>query len=170
MATNLYINPDNTIGGLESGKVMMAPTQEEFEDCCCVNPCADCGGTPEENLQPNLEATVVVTCDNAACLDCNGAYYHSLFQYGDPGLTDCQWMWLSVADPETFYINVFYDVLSGLFTAQARNTWVWNRRFGTDDITGDVSCDPVTHKLVGTFSLDGQGDCSGCILEVTLGG
>ena len=35
---NLYRNPDGTIARRRDGKLMRAPTQQEFEDCCCASP------------------------------------------------------------------------------------------------------------------------------------
>ncbi|HUU60549.1 MAG TPA: hypothetical protein VMZ50_13495, partial [Phycisphaerae bacterium] len=41
--TTLLANPDGTLATDAAGNLMVAPTQEEFEACCCAAwECADC--------------------------------------------------------------------------------------------------------------------------------
>ena len=186
MATNLYINPDNTIGGLESGKVMVAPTQEEFEECCCVVPCVDCGGV---TVQPSLVGSVVDDACDALCLNAAGTIPFDEFVSDgpeDPGNSDCTWYWFLIdgdggAGTKFYAHAIRRDTIDGKFWAYARFfgddyviDWGDAGTDGAKDVTALVTCDPVTGFLAGAYSLDGldtgSKDCTGCTLEVTLGG
>jgi hypothetical protein len=41
----LYRNPDGSLARTADGKLMRAPTQAEFEDCCCATPCTFWGAS-----------------------------------------------------------------------------------------------------------------------------
>ena len=87
MATELYHNPDGTVGGLDGGKVMVAPTQEEFEACCCC-PCF--------GEQPN--AGVVFGgggCGdpNGWCAGSDGDYVFDKSEKGEWGIYECRYSW-----------------------------------------------------------------------------
>ena len=185
MATELYLNPDNTVGGLDSGQVMVAPTQEEFEDCCCaVPPCEGCA-----TVQPDAVISFVSDGCDVECADLLSPLpYNS----GVPGEGGCVWKWSAYGEENNFYNLLIYYCSDGRFYAIASH-----QRLGTyysifggtqtppcepssddryKDITGLVSCNSETGELEGAFTLDGlhfdytRYDCTGCSINVTLGG
>ena len=174
MATELYLNPDNTVGGLDSGQVMVAPTQEEFEDCCCEGePCSDC----LETEQPNAVATVdgPGKCD-AECLEMEGTYVaHASGLASDY----CWWTWYHNSSD---FLSIEYHPATGKWYAKSYDS-VENTYFGDPstplhyrDVTGLIKCEAKTGELSGAFVLDGLEagaggpDCRGCEMTVTLGG
>ena len=183
MAIELYRNPDGSVGGLDAGKVMVAPTQEEFEACCC-KPCTDCGGMPGVNLQPNLVASVGGACD-PNCLDFNGEYSHIYYSEPVDG-SECCWLFekgdqlvvisafpRDAVGPFRFFALAFDSVRPDLrrFGGNVADAPLCDYGYGPGkEITGLVWCKKSTKALAGSFSLDGQVDCLGCTLEVTLGG
>jgi len=154
MATNLYINPDNTIGGLESGKVMVAPTQEEFEACCC-------DGCPEDcfDSQPELVCSISGSCDEVC------SRFNDTFSFREYAAYNCEWVWDLYTAPYTFYIHIKKE--AGVWYAYGDPctpvpSW--------QIITG-VSCNTTTHFLEGEFDLVcDEVLCAGCTVHVTLGG
>jgi len=182
MATNLYINPDNTIGGLESGKVMVAPTQEEFEDCCCESvPCTDCTGA-----QPAADVVISGSCGGEwYCSDADGAYQFYGFSPYSGGF--CSWRWDLDFEGYSFSIQLLYHVAAAKFYIRL----VFNNYLGSQtifggsetvggatnvkDVTSTVSCDKSSGKITGTCQLDGMAggggaDCTGCTATIALGG
>ena len=179
MAIELYRNPDGSVGGLDAGKVMVAPTQEEFDECCC-GPCVFCadpnGGGP--NPQPSL----VISIDggeNANCLA--GAVTYPWYRWDDsPWHPSCEWAWLRSYSE---YIEITYCILTGRTFAflvfgesiifggfVPPDCWEIYWAHVWKEITGFVTCNKSTGKLSGAFDLDGLGACVGYTAHVTLGG
>ena len=184
MATELYLNPDNTVGGLDSGKVMVAPTQEEFEECCCKRPCEDCGFAQSDAVYTIIPASGGCT-DSCHWWYPGGVVSDSYFE--EPGTYDpggCSWRWGSHAES----LQIIYVLATGRWYAQMGydppnhyetqfgGTYTGTGTKNAKDITDLISCDKVTGKLAGAFDLDGLSpggfypDCTGCTAHVTLGG
>jgi len=151
MATELYLNPDNTVGGLDSGQVMVAPTQEEFEECCCAcpaeTPCDQCECTPD-SIELYFEG--VLDCDNPGTpFAWNGAWI-CLSQ--DP---TCACQWTAVSGGVTFIIGV--DAGGWFITAQRTVGGKLHIYFSRSSVAVVDDCD---EERSGVANELGVGDCN----------
>jgi len=159
---------------------MVAPTQEEFEDCCCEGePCSDCADDSEHtNPQPSTVVTV-----NGDCTERNkkveGEW--SWNEYILVGENRCYWTWNRPEKMGSWGLHIVECVASGRWYAFM---WEWESGdapvyYGGNvapdcfpfetvwkEITGLVTCNKTTKKLAGEFDLD-SGTCTA---NVTLGG
>ena len=161
MATNLYINPDNTIGGLESGKVMVAPTQEEFEECCC-EPCEPCDDAKGETT---AVVTIIGTCDQT-CKDLAGSYVWGAWWVYPPG---CYWRW------ERNRPGVSWDRVTLYASNPFSGSGYWLATVhgdiggaGFEGVPFNVVLECVGGKLVGSFDVPAWGGCEDCYAHVVL--
>ena len=154
--------------------------------CCCGGvPCTDCTGE-----QPDLVATVAGGPCDADCQGAAGTYVFSEYfedPHYDPDYRCCVWVWRD--GPHSIWL--VYDEEGKRWYALAAAGLFGTEWFGGSvslghcenpggpfylqwkEVTGLVFCNKTTGKLVGEFSLDGRDahvDCTGCALEVTLGG
>ena len=161
----IYRNPDGSVGGLDAGKVMVAPTQEEFEDCCCGEPCTDCTGE-----QPVPVVSVVGICEEQVFCESIEDDVLTWGHFGGPwvggGGIYCQWDWVGEEGWEL--VVLFYVVLS-----------IWHAYLIAPDLdipySGDVTgvhCNKDSGFLEGTIVIPGvpEGPCEGCEAHVTFGG
>lgn len=99
MPITLYKNPNGTVAP------MLAPTQQQFEDCCC-EPCGPCAGP-----LPAASVTLAGELENeweAECWNLAGTYP---FHYFHP--EECWWSWCIpyswAGYPGIAYLVVWYD-------------------------------------------------------------
>jgi len=169
----------------DSGK----PVLGNPDNCpCCgggAGPCDSCdppnGGCGNDIAQPDAVVTVAGACD-AGCEDAANTYPHFAFDVGS-----CMWSFGWTDDPITDYgrLDINYDSESGKWYARLRgraDSKYWD--YGDSgaegywyDVTGNITCNPATCYLSGSFDLPGIAhggsaylDCSGCTATVTLGG
>ena len=171
----IYRNPDGSVGARnpDTGDLMVAPTQEEFEECCC-----GCVVIGAKAVQPSAVVKVTGTCDQGAGA-CNAAgIYPRLGYLGPPYLPYCLWGWrleplVGLWDLELKYDPVgatFCAVLIGVlgsFGKDADECYTSAGR-GTD-VTAHISV--VNGILTGAFVLVGDvgGLCENCTATITLG-
>lgn len=86
-----YQNPDGSIAADGSGNIMEAPTQEEFEDCCCEDsaPCEcteDFNGSEWSYLRiTGYEDGQLTACSQ--CMESSGTPWDGIFVF----TSDCLW-------------------------------------------------------------------------------
>lgn len=185
MAIELYRNPDGSVGGLDAGKVMVAPTQEEFEDCCCeaIVPCADCCG---EYVQDSAVVTVTGTCAGFSECEEHPGWYICHCAAGTYTFADCVaslWTWnYTDVNGQPWVLELLCCDRVGVAPGWCARLSTWGMGFGLGancapcgvedwiNVTTEVSCNPETHKLSGSFDLSGFGSesCQGCTAHVTL--
>lgn len=140
--------------------------------CCCGGgePCTDCGYN-----QPTIPAgniSVSGTCSGSTCHTADDHDYSFLTFNAD----ECRWSWENNSD--SWGLEIIYHCDEDRWEAAL---WYWTPPLnwnGSDFYGGNVSgitCNPNTHHLEGTFSLDGQlsehgQDCRGCTVTITLTG
>jgi len=188
VAIELYRNPDDSVGGLDAGKVMVAPTQEAFEDCCCEDFGECCGPSPGGYVQDDAIVSIDGECGNlgeeqteecAACCQGAGGTYESV---------GCG---LSAGPPEDIFVWLWRKGLWDLQAVYGVDSHVWQYRLDKNFDAGDpectgfgmffndngapLNCNRTTHKLSGSFSLPGVEKvaiycaCGGCTANVTIG-
>ena len=170
-------NPDGTVALDATSGPMLAPTQADFEACCCGSgpgaPCTDCSTY-------RLAASVVMGGCGADA-DCNaaGGAYPAGADSTFADLGDfCEWMTfrgpdLSPGFPR-WYISVSYfkpGSMSGppnTFSIQIKD----RKAPGFNDwylTAAPITCNKATHKLTGTMTLIfGMGGVRGSTATVTL--
>lgn len=133
--------------------------------CCGVEPCISCSSGVLWR-QPNATVTVTGACDDPPCSsEVEGTYIAGGFIafLPEPRETSCWWLWTEQV--ETTDLGVWYDRATSKWWAELFNI-VGGGYLG--EVTGNVSCDPATGKLLGAFSIPGWGVCTGCTAHVTL--
>lgn len=144
------------------GKIQRAPSQADFETCCCSSsaPCTDCSGTQD---------SPVVSVTGSCHVDCTdevaGTYDYVSFSSGT-----CMWTYKFPPNDRTI-LRISYDSTTEKWSAYI-NCWSFSASFQSTDVSG-ISC--VGGKLTGRFSLlgtdrtgEGWVDCSGCTANVSL--
>lgn len=151
--------------------------------CCCKEllPCTDCAGN-----QPDAMVTIAGTCGDAECEAAAGTYKmtgDSPCWFSDGGLL-CGWNWCKDGDEWDWQMGVVYEKASKQWCAVMIGTDTRNYGYRTPltctipfymatRVTGEVTCDKASGKLVGTFELVGDehpehDDCAGCTATITL--
>ena len=178
MAIELYHNPDGSVGGLDAGEVMVAPTQEEFEECCCASevPCTDCAG-----IQPSAIATVTGTCAQSVKDYFSGTYlFDASYNWG----AGCTWRFRKTGYPTGYgYLYVHTCIADGSFCAvmavgggaPSAGRTLNDCPCTTATHLTSITCQKTTGLLRGSFDLTtdpgiGPYGGEGCIVHVTLGG
>ena len=130
--------------------------------CCGEGPCTLCGSDALP-VQPNAAATVAGVCAGPLCSGAEDTYFYSGFDedYPPNGHDDeCGWTWNGIAAQ----LWITYNRVTGAWWAIITTAGIHYEA----DVTGDVSCDGATGKLVGNFTLPGLDPCVGCTASVTL--
>lgn len=116
--TRLYMNPDGTVGVDSSGNPMAAPTQEEFEDCCCGR-CQWCATTPRTltltiaNWNSNSNGPV---CVNGMEVSGWNADLNGVHVLNYDGGTSCSWSKEIAITPCTFTWHANADCTGAILT------------------------------------------------------
>ena len=176
----------------KDGLILTRPTGAVLATDCVLpqpTPCGDCHLDVSDDPWPQDDAVVEISgdCTSDRCLRAAGTYsfyeawvsYHSYLGYDV-----CYWRWRRFDwDEMTYYhVLVMYDPVEQRWCANV-SSLVWGSMypglFGgscpyPQDAMDQVSltCDPQTHKVSGSFSIDSDPYvCFGgtCVAAVTIG-
>lgn len=159
----LMANPDGSLAVGADNALIIAPTQQEFEDCCCGEPsvpCTDCFVVNQDSV------TVTTNCGGCdfPCETADGVYTYTT----KGGI--CWWRWTG---PSNYYgeYEYFWDFLvtftpgTGLWAAQLELAGGPGMpvltKYYSANVSG-LSCNKTTGKLEGTIVIPGLNEDADC--------
>ena len=179
-AGKAVVLPSGKRGLLPGGKTAVFDAAGECAACCVVaEPCVDCAGYEQQD-------DAVLSAEGTCSGICSPEVWNTVapcveFIDGFPGEGCCFWRWME----GTVTLLLVHDKGSGHWYS-----WGFQQVYGAflgfdvipcnesyyfvKDITGLIHCNPVTGKLQGAFTLEGDDvanpeQCEGCTLNVTIG-
>ncbi|MCK4625019.1 MAG: hypothetical protein KAV00_06900 [Phycisphaerae bacterium] len=121
------------------------------EDCCC-SPCVQCDGLQNDSA-------VITTDAPAGYCHIDGTYIYSVVG------GSCPYYWGDVNYYALLHVN--YDAGADKWSGTFYSRYALVIQYQSSDVSG-ISCNSVTGKLEGTFTLPGVGACAGYTATVTL--
>ena len=155
------------------GKVLIGPAGQvaTADECCCppsTQPCVDCNGDD----WPQPDAVISAT---GPCLDASGVYTFLSFEMigSPPYYAGCVWQWTMETEAGTWTLEVgFLYGSPGWAVGLLRRSdnpggtyFAWQ-----ESPQMSIFCSGTSHKLIGTFILEGMFEtCLEGYATVTLG-